>query len=77
LAVEERNDPWNAIGIRMLHQLLDEPLKISAANTSQILVPFSNSSRRRKTLTYTTISLEFWLSTEFKKLLPLIVEAIE
>ena len=28
-------------------------------DTSQILLPFSDSSRRRKTLTYTTISLEF------------------
>jgi hypothetical protein len=26
LTREERNDPWNAIGIRMLHQLLDEPI---------------------------------------------------
>jgi hypothetical protein len=27
LTREERNDPWNAIGIRMLHQLLDEPIQ--------------------------------------------------
>ena len=26
LTVEERSDPWNAIGVRMLHQLLDEPI---------------------------------------------------
>jgi hypothetical protein len=27
LTAEERNDPWNAIGIRMLYQLLDEPIR--------------------------------------------------
>lgn len=26
LAFDELNDPWNAIGVRMLHQLLDEPI---------------------------------------------------
>jgi hypothetical protein len=27
LTVEERSDPWNAIGVRMLDQLLDEPIE--------------------------------------------------
>src|SRR5947207_3283317 len=26
LTVEERSNPWNAIGVRMLHQLLDKPI---------------------------------------------------
>ena len=26
LTVEERSDPWNAVGVRMLHQLLGKPI---------------------------------------------------
>ena len=65
LAPEEKSGLYKADGVRMLQQLLGGPLDESARNTTQDLRKFFDSSLRRKKLTCTTISLEFW----FNKLL--------
>jgi len=59
LTRQELRDPWNAIGIRMLGQLLGGNIENIAKNMSHHLMMFSNSSRLPETLTCTTISLEF------------------